>query len=269
MRKSRGTRQTYIIRSMRKGGLLIALTLLAACANPFGREYEYEEQLQLAVDGSATVVVNASVAALATLRGLPIDPSTSARFDAEAVRTLYESMGCQVLRVGRPWYRHGRRFLQVRLSAADVKALGRCAPLGWSTYQFTQSGGEIEFKQHVGPPAAGNPVTVNWTGNELVAFRMHVPSKVLFHNVRRLRDNSTGDVERGNILTWEQRLADRRAGMPVDMHVRMDPQSILYRTLWLFGGSFLSAVLFLGALIWWTVRKGKKRHCPITRRPPA
>ena len=244
---------------MRKGGLLIALTLLAACANPFGREYEYEEQLHLAVDGSATVVVNASVAALTALRGLRIDPSTTARFDADAVRKLYESMGCQVLRVGRPWYRHGRRYVQVRLSAADVTALGRCAPLGWSTYRFTQSGSEIDVRQQVGAPAGVNPGAVNWTGNELVAFRMYLPSKILFHNVRRLRDNTTGETERGNILTWEQRLADRRAGTSLDMRVRMEPQSILYRTLWLFGGSFLAAVLFLTGLIWWTVRKGRKR----------
>ena len=73
-----------------------------------------------------------------------------------------------------------------------------------------------------------------------------------------MRDNSTGEAERGNILTWEQRLADRRAGTPIDVHVQMDPQSILYRTLWLFGGSFLAAMIFLGALIWWTVKKGRK-----------
>ena len=151
----------------REAGLLVLMLLLtlAGCSNPFGREYEYEEELYLAVDGSATVVVNASIAALTALRGLSIDPSTSARFDAAGVRTLYESMGCQVLRVGRPWYRHGRRFIQVRIASADVTALGRCAPLGWSTYSFTRSNGAIDFKQRVGPPTGRDPGAVNWTGS--------------------------------------------------------------------------------------------------------
>ena len=38
------------------GGL--ALALIAACSNPLGRQYEYEEQLYLRVDGSATVVID-------------------------------------------------------------------------------------------------------------------------------------------------------------------------------------------------------------------
>ena len=36
----------------------------------------------------------------------------------------------------------------------------------------------------------------------------------------------------------------------------MDSQSILYRTLWLFGGAFIAAVAVLAFLIWFTMRKG-------------
>ena len=53
----------------RLAALSLAL-LLAGCSLPFGREYEYEEQLYLDVDGSATVIVNASMPALVALRGL-------------------------------------------------------------------------------------------------------------------------------------------------------------------------------------------------------
>jgi hypothetical protein len=239
--------------------LLLFATLLAACANPFGREYEYEEQLYLSVGGSATVIVNASLPALVALRALPIDPNPRARFDPLAFRRLYESRGCDVLRVGAPWFRHGRRFVQIRLETSDVSTLSRCGPLGWSTYTFTRAADGIHFNQRVGASTGNDPGKVNWTGKELVAFRMHVPSKVLFHNVRRLSDNATGQAERGNILTWEQRLQDRRAGAPLDMQVIMDPQSILHRTLWLFGGSFVAALLVMALLIWWTVRKGKAR----------
>ena len=72
---------------------------------------------------------------------------------------------------------------------------------------------------------------MNWDGKELVGFKLHAPSRIFFHNVRRLEDGSPGDADRGNILTWEQTLADRRAGQPLRMEVRMGPESILFRTL--------------------------------------
>jgi hypothetical protein len=172
---------------------------------------------------------------------------------------MYESPGCHVARIGLPWYRHGRRFVQIRLETPDIRALGMCEPLAWSTYQFDQAGGEITYRQMVGKSATADPGKVNWTGSELVAFKLHLPAKVTFHNMRRLEDNSTGEPSRGNILTWEQRLSDRRAGAPVDIQLRMEQQSILYRTLWLFGGSFIAALAVLASLIWWTIRKGKSR----------
>jgi hypothetical protein len=42
----------------------------------------------------------------------------------------------------------------------------------------------------------------------------------------------------------------------------MDSQSILHRTLWLFGGAFLAAVVVLALLIWFTVRKGSPDPAP-------
>jgi hypothetical protein len=262
----------YIIRSMPvRLHALIALApivLAAACAGAFGREYEYEEELFLNIDGSASVVINASIPALVALRGLPLETSPHGRFDPEETRRRYESSGCHVVRIGQPWYRHGRRFIQVRLSTADVRSLGSCQPLAWSTYRFYQSDGAIYFRQTLGESAPAPSTSVSapaasmadaLSGTELVAFRVHLPGRVRFHNVRLLTTNATGDIERGNILTWEQRFVDRRRSVPIDMQVTMDPQSILYRTLWLFGGSFLAAVVVLAALIWWTIRNGRKR----------
>ncbi len=259
----------YIIRSMRNRAvalLVIALTAAAAaCRNPFAKEYEYEEQIYLNVDGSARVIVDSSVAALIALRGLHIDPSPRARLDMSQLRATYEAGGCHVTRIGLPWYRHGRRFVQVQLRTNDVRSLAACGPLAWSRYVFTSDGSEIRYEQRVGPAAGGDPGNVEWTGAELVAFKLHLPSKITFHNVRNLADNSEGAPDRGNILTWEQRLTDRRAGAPVDIQVRMEAQSILYRTLWLFGGSFVAAVVVLVALIWWTIRKGRARALQASR----
>jgi hypothetical protein len=34
----------------------------------------------------------------------------------------------------------------------------------------------------------------------------------------------------------------------------MDQQSILYRTLWLFGATFLAVAIAFAVLIWWVMR---------------
>ncbi len=78
---------------------------IASCTNPLARQYEYEEQLYLKVDGSASVVVDASLPALVLLRGASFDPSQNGSTDRAAVRRLYESAGCPVDSVSRLWER--------------------------------------------------------------------------------------------------------------------------------------------------------------------
>jgi hypothetical protein len=240
------------------GSLLCAL--LAACGNPLGRQYEYEEQLYLGVDGSATVVIDASIAALVALRALPLDPSMRTRVDRAAVRALFEEGGCGGVEVGQPWVRRGRRFVQVHVAAAHVDELERCKPLSWSSYEFTRSDQQIEFVQEVGPPTPGDPGAINWNGSELVGFKLHAPSRVHYHNVRRLEDGMPGQPDRGNILTWEQRLADRRNALPLRMEVRMGAESILFRTLSLFAMAFVAAVTLIAGLIWITVRRARRKQ---------
>jgi hypothetical protein len=239
--------------------MLAGLALVAAgCRSPFGPQYEYEEQLYLRVDGAATVVVDASIPALVALRGIALDPAASATVDRAALRALLDTAGCKVDNVGQPWRRKGRRFVQVRISTPDVRALAHCKLLAWSTYALDRLPDGLRYRQTVGPPTAIDPGKVNWDGSELVGFKLHLPSRVREHNVRRLEDNAAGKLERGNILTWEQRLSDRRAGKPVDLDVRMDSASILYTTLWIFGGAFVGAVAALGLIVWLIVRRGRK-----------
>jgi hypothetical protein len=101
----------------------------AACASPLGRQYEYAEQLYLAVNGSATVVIDASIPSLVALHGLPLDPSLRAAVDRDQVRRLYATSGCADVRVGQPWVRRGRRFVQIRVSARHVRELASCGSL--------------------------------------------------------------------------------------------------------------------------------------------
>jgi hypothetical protein len=245
----------------------IAVALAAVCVASsgcggglFGKVYEYEEDLYISLDGTADVIVNASIPALAVLRGLDIDSDSAARVDREAIRALYQSPVTRVTRVSRPWRRNGRVFVQVRVSVGDLERLPEAKPFGWSRYGLEENGAKVVFRQVVGASAhrPGTLKNVGWDGSEVVAFRVHFPSRILDHNARDLEKDVPSDIARGNILAWEQKLSDRLDGEPVTIQVTMDAQTILYRTLWLFGGAFGTAVLLMVTAVWWIRRKGLK-----------
>jgi hypothetical protein len=247
--------------------VMVALAASSACKGGIlGKQYEYEEDLYLALDGSATLVVNASVPALVALRGLDLDPSPTTRLDVNKVRAAYESPVAEVTRVSPPWRRRGRRFVQIRLDVKDIRKLSEAAPFSWSRYALAPANGRHVFEQKVGASALkpGTLRNVGWDGSEVVAFRLHLPSRIIWHNSRDLETGQPRSTARGNILSWEQHLTDRLDGTPVDIRVEMDSQSILHRTLWLFGGAFLAAVTVLALLIWFTVRKGAGEAAPST-----
>lgn len=243
-------------------GILLAVVILwwraGDVRDVFGRHYEYEEDLTVGIDGSGTLTVNASLPALAALRGLDAGPA-SPSIDRDRIRALYTTSVTRVRSVARPWRRRGRDFVQINIEFDDVRKLSQAAPLAWSRYELSERAGEHVFRQVVGPSALkpGTLKNVGWDGSEIVAFRLHLPSRILEHNARDLEKDEPTGIHRGNILAWEQHLSDRLDGQPVTVEVRMDSQSILYRTLFLFAGAFAAAVLTLVALIWWTVRKGR------------
>jgi hypothetical protein len=238
---------------------LCALCLLCAlCASCGGsglfRQYEYDEDIYLALDGTATVYVNSSIAALNALRGTTFDTNPAARVNTDAVRAYYTTADTRVARVS-PFRRSGRRFVSVRMEVDDIRRLGATAPFAWSTYQFGQTDNQYVYVQNVGAAAgaiAGDP---GWNGRELVAFRLHLPSKIRYHNTH-------GVESRGNILAWEQPLADRLRGAPLTIEARMDTRSILYTTLWLFGITFVAVAAAFAGVIWWVMRKGREPALP-------
>src|SRR5512138_1040263 len=231
--------------------IVVSAVVLFGCGGGLvKKQYEYEEELYLALDGSATLNVNASVPALVALRSADLNPNPRARFDRDGVRRFYEGPGVTVTALSSS-RRYGRRFVHVSIDVADLRAIERLAPFAWSTYRFGREGDVYEFKQAVGS-AAGKPVgDVGWNGTELVAFRMHLPSRITYHNAPSHR------TERGNILEWEQTLADRIHGMPVDIEVQLETQSILARTLLLFATTAVAALATLGFVIWWIARRGQ------------
>lgn len=241
--------------------VLIAAAATMACGGGiFGKRYEYDEDLYLATDGSADLIVNASIPALVALRGLPLDVNPSSQVDREKIRAAYQSPDTEVTRISRPWRRDGRRFVQVRLKVHDIRKLETVGPLSWSHYTLEEEGDQRVYRQTLGASALrpGTMQNYGWKGKELVAFRLHLPSRIVVHNARDIDTNEGSAVQRGNIVAWEQLLTDRLDGRPIAIEVRMDRQSILYTTLWLFAGAFTSAVLLLSLIIWLTIRKGAK-----------
>ena len=211
-----------------------------ACGTNLFRQYEYEEDIFLSLDGSATITLSASIPGLNALRGTSFDPNPNARTDRDAVRNYFSSPVTHVVWV-RPSRRNNRRFVHVRLEVADVRRLNQAPPFAWSTYEFKRDHELYVYKQNVGASAGGSPGVVNWNGRELVAVRVHLPSKVAYQN--------TQDKRRGNIFVWEQPLTERLKGTPVEIEVRMETQSILYRTLWLFGATFLAVAVAFAIVI--------------------
>ena len=230
--------------------IVVAVLTLSACSGLVKKQYEYEEEMYLALDGSATLNVNASVPALVALRGMDLNPNPRTRFDRDRIREFYEAPGVTVTALSSS-RRYGRRFVHVSMNVADVRAVERLAPFAWSTYKFAREGDLYEFKQSVGSSAGKHVTDVGWDGTELVAFRMHLPSRITYHNAPSHR------TERGNILEWEQTLADRTQGIPVDIEVQLETQSILAGTLLLFATTAVAALATLGLVIWWIARRGQ------------
>lgn len=240
---------------MRVGLAMLLLVAEIGCGRGLFRQYEYEEDVYLSLDGSATVYVNSSLAALNALRGSSFDTRPEVPVDRAAVRDYFTTPVTRVTRVTVS-RRLNRRFVHVRLAVGDVRRLHEAPPFAWSSYQFSTAGEVVSFRQTVGG-AAGPPAQdaqeAGWTSQEVVAFRLHLPSRIVFHNA------GAENLRRGNILVWEQPLLERLQSASLTLDARMEPTSILYSTLLLFAGTFVAVVVTFSTIVWLIVRKGRAR----------
>jgi hypothetical protein len=227
---------------------IVCSLVFGACRTLVPRHYEYDEQIDLSLDGSATVYINGSVPAIVALRGIPLDPGPSGAIDREVVRRFYEAPGVSVSQINSS-RRNGRRFLHMRLKVDDIRRLHDASAFGWERFALLRSGDEYVYTQTVGAPSGPAVTNPGWTGEEIVAFRLHLPARIRYHNAPSRR------VERGNILEWEQPLTDRLKGTPIAMEARMDQQSILYSTLVLFGSMAALVAVTFAAILWWVMRR--------------
>jgi hypothetical protein len=226
--------------------------ILSACsAGGLFKAYEYEEETFISLDGTATVYVNSSVAALNALRGTTFDTDPAKAPDRAAVRAVFDSPNTHVNRVTLS-RKSNRRYVHVRLTVDNIGRLAEAPPFAWSTYSFKRDGELFNYRQTVGESAAKEVGDVGWKGREMVAFRLHLPSKIAYHNA------GSGNPQRGNILAWEQPLSDRLRGTPLMLDARMETQSILYRTLALFGVTLVVVASLFVLLLWWVLRRGAR-----------
>src|SRR3954466_9957548 len=127
--------------------LALAALLAASCTSSgLFRQYEYEEDIYLALDGTATIYVNSSVAAVDALRGATLDTSPAARLDRDAVRRFYTSPVTRVSQITQS-RRSGRRFVHVRVDVGDVRRLGAAPPFQWSHYEFRRQDDQYLYLQ--------------------------------------------------------------------------------------------------------------------------
>ncbi|MGB7219798.1 MAG: hypothetical protein WBD07_13450 [Vicinamibacterales bacterium] len=238
--------------------LALAFAATACGGGSLFRQYEYEEEVYLSLDGTAVVFVNSSIPALNALRGASFDTRPNAPVDRAAVRAYFSTPVTRVTDIGTS-RRANRSFVRVRIEVDDVRRLGEAPAFAWSSYELTRAGEAYVFRQSIGRAAGSEVGNVGWTGGEIVAFRLHLPSRVTFHNT------ADGPL-RGNILRWEQPLADRLRGAPLmrggialeALEARLETTSILYRTLWLFGWTLLAVAVTCALTIWLIVRRNVK-----------
>ncbi len=230
---------------------LLAVLMLSACSGGGGlfKAYEYEEEMFPALDGTATLYVNSSVPALNALRGSHFDTNPARPPDREEVRAFFDTPQAKVTRITFS-RRSNRRYVHVRFDVANIETLGAAGPFAWSTYSFKRDGELFYYKQNVGAATGAAVGDVGWDGDEIIAFRMHLPSKIAYHNA------GAGNPGRGNILTWEQSLRERLRGTPLTLDARMETESILYRTIALFGATFVVVALLFVVIIWRVLRRG-------------
>src|SRR5260221_11994130 len=152
--------------------VLVAVAAVGCGSGGLFRQYEYEEDIYLSLDGTATVYVNSSIPALDALRGASFNRDPHARIDREGIRTFYTTPVTRVIAINES-RRSGRRFVHVRLDVDDIGRLGEAAPFAWSTYDFRRKDAQFLYCQWIGP-AGNKPVRdVGWHGLQIVAHRLH------------------------------------------------------------------------------------------------
>jgi hypothetical protein len=232
--------------------VLAVIATLLGLRSPMVHQYEYQEDVYVSLDGRVSVYVSGSLPALVALYGMDLPSDPKSFVDRAKIREAFDGPGVNAS-VLSTWRRWGRRFVTVRVDAADVRRLSTAPPFAQAAFEFGRDRAGYRLQEHLGGSAHRSVGDVGWNGRELVGFRWHIPSRVERYNA------PTENLLRGNILVWEQPLAKRLAGEPLAMDVHMEGQTILSSALWLFLLSVVSALIVVALLVGWVVRRRQPR----------
>jgi hypothetical protein len=235
---------------MRLCASTLALPLMLALAVSGCVRYEYEHELWLKTDGSGSLRVTGRPALWAAYKGLGSVEDPAQTISREALRRLFESSGLRVRRATRT-RRGGEIYLFVAADFKDVNALSGTPAFADMSIQLRPVGQQLVlegawmrpsgFRALPGEPPQG-----------LMAVRVHLPSKVQEHR------NAFAGVERGNIVSWRQSVAQGLAGQPLAFGAVMHRQSILMATLTLFLQAILLALAVVALLLYFAYRRGQR-----------
>ncbi len=148
--------------------VLVCVLAVASCGgarSPFREPPEYEEEIYLSLDGTATVNVNASVASLVALRGCQSGRrSAGARGSCRGAPLLRRPRCAGDERQPGPPRRPALRARRSR-RGRRARRSRKLAPFAWSRYRFEPRGDIVEFEQTVGRPS-GRAVTGRGLGRQ-------------------------------------------------------------------------------------------------------
>ena len=219
----------------------------AACnGRLFGKQYEYEEDLISRSTAPRPSIVNASIPALVALRGLPLDPSPSAPPDRAKIRAAYESPVTKVTRVSpRGAARAAASSRSVSRPATSRSSARRRRCRGRAT-SSPRAAGTTSSSRTSGPPRCGRARCRTSAGTAARSSGSGCTCPAGSSGTTRAISRRTDRAARPRQHPRLGAASGRSAGRgPPDIKVEMDSQSILYRTLWLFGGAFAAALAVL------------------------
>jgi len=213
--------------------------------------YEYEHEFWLRVDGSGTVYVTGRPDLWAAFKGLPQsdDPEALKR----SARALFEESGLRVRRVT-VTHRGGRPYLFVSADFTDVNRLPSAPAFPDLRIVLRAQDDRLRLEGVWQPPSS--PAARAAAADGLLAVRFHLPSKVYAH------DNAYEGVERGNIVSWRETVAEGLAARPRGFGVLIDRRSILLSTVGIFAAAIAVALAFLAAALYLVLRRGRRTTAP-------
>jgi hypothetical protein len=228
---------------------LAALLLLAAglrgCV-----AYEYEHEFWVKVDGSGSVYVTGRPELWRAFKGLRTEGLGNDELRA-AARELFERSGLRVRRVT-VTHRKGRPYLFVSADFEDVNALPGTPAFPDLEIALRSTGDRLRLEGRWSRPAGSPGPPVDGMG--LMAVRFHLPSKVYGH------DNAAFGVERGNIVSWRQDVAQGLAGRALAFGATLDSRSILWSTVGLFAAAIVIGVVLIAGALFLVFRRGRREQ---------